>query len=381
MELKFSNYKKEVFVGASIKQTVIASDEEAQYDEKAKKLLGHKIILAYILVNTIDEFRGMNPKDVVKYIEGEPHINVVPIDPGVTNTSEKTETESIKDRKIPEQVIGLNTENSEINEGMVRFDIIFYVRMKNGLNQIIINIEAQKEEPSKYKILNRAVFYICRIISSQKGRDFVKSEYNKMKKVYSIWICMNMKENSLTHIHLSEDDIIGSHNWKGDLELLNIIMIGIAENPPSKEDEKYTLHRLLSTILSSNLKVNEKLQIIETEYNIQIEDSIREDVEEMCNLSQGIKEKAFEGGYTEGYSKAILRMYEAGLPIEQIATIMKESVENIKKCYSNLQQLNSEFLILLQQPKSASKGRRYPIFVPLEQGLNASMEGEHSNRK
>ena len=95
MELKFSNYKKEVFVGASIKQTVIASDEEAQYDEKAKKLLGHKIILAYILVNTIDEFRGMNPKDVVKYIEGEPHINVVPIDPGVTNTSEKTETESI----------------------------------------------------------------------------------------------------------------------------------------------------------------------------------------------------------------------------------------------------------------------------------------------
>ena len=136
MELKFSNYKKEVFVGASIKQTVKASDEEAQYDEKAKKLLGHKIILAYILVNTIDEFRGMNPKDVVKYIEGEPHINVVPIDPGVTNTSEKTETESIKDRKIPEQVIGLNTENSEINEGMVRFDIIFYVRMKNGLNQI-----------------------------------------------------------------------------------------------------------------------------------------------------------------------------------------------------------------------------------------------------
>ena len=247
MELKFLNYKKEVFVDASIKQTVIASDEEAQYDEKAKKLLGHKIILAYILVNTIDEFRGMNPKDVVKYIEGEPHINVVPIDPGTTNTSEKNKTESIKDTKIPEQVIGLNT------------------------------------------------------------------------------------ENSLTHIHLSEDDIIGSHNWKGDLDLLNIIMIGIAENPPSKEDEKYTLHRLLSTILSSNLKVNEKLQIIETEYNIQIEDSIREDVEEMCNLSQGIKEKAFEGGYAEGYSKAILRMYEAGLPIEQIATIMKESVENIKK--------------------------------------------------
>ena len=191
----------------------------------------------------------MNPKDVVKYIEGEPYISTVPIDPGMTNTKErKEESESIKE--TPEQVIGLNTENSEINEGMIRFDIIFYVRMKDGLTQIIVNIEAQREEASKYYILNRAIFYIGRILSSQKGRDFIKSEYNKMKRVYSIWICMNMKENSLTHIYLTKKDIIGSHNWKGDLELLNIIMIGIAENLPEKE-ENYELHRLLSTLLSS----------------------------------------------------------------------------------------------------------------------------------
>ena len=33
------NYKKEIFVDASIKKTVRASDKDAQYDEKAKKLL------------------------------------------------------------------------------------------------------------------------------------------------------------------------------------------------------------------------------------------------------------------------------------------------------------------------------------------------------
>lgn len=65
------NYKTEVFVDASIKGTVRASDKDAQYDEKAKKLLGHKIILAYILVNTIEEFRGMNPKEVVNHMEKE----------------------------------------------------------------------------------------------------------------------------------------------------------------------------------------------------------------------------------------------------------------------------------------------------------------------
>lgn len=37
---------------------------------------------------------------------------------------------------------------------MVRFDIVFYVRMKDGLAQIIVNIEAQKDEPTEYHILN-----------------------------------------------------------------------------------------------------------------------------------------------------------------------------------------------------------------------------------
>ena len=43
-----------------------------------------------------------------------------------------------------QRIVGLNTENAEINEGLVRFDIIFYVRMKNGLSQIIVNIELRR---------------------------------------------------------------------------------------------------------------------------------------------------------------------------------------------------------------------------------------------
>ena len=316
---------------SSIKETVIASDKEAQYDDKAKKLLSHKIILAYILVNTVEEFRGMNPAEVVNYIEGEPYISVVPIDSGMTNAEEKKEeSKSIKYTDIPEKIIGLNTENSDINEGLIRFDIIFYVRMRDGLTKIIVNIEAQKEEPDTYNILNRAVFYTSRMLSSQKGRDFVKSEYNKMKRVYSIWICMNMKENSLTNIHLTKEHVIGSHDWKGDLELLNIIMIGIAENIPAKE-EGYELHRLLATILSSNLEAKEKLDIMETEYHIPLEDDIREEVKEMCNLSQGIKEKSYKLGRESGYAEIIFKMYESGLPIEQISDITKLSEDKIKQ--------------------------------------------------
>ena len=63
-----------------IKNAVKASDQDAQYDDRAKRILGQKYILAHILVKSVDEFKDMNPKDVVKYIEGDPIISKVPVE-------------------------------------------------------------------------------------------------------------------------------------------------------------------------------------------------------------------------------------------------------------------------------------------------------------
>ena len=51
------------------KNAILITDKDAQYDERAKRLLGQKSILAHILVKTVDEFMGMNPKEVISYIE------------------------------------------------------------------------------------------------------------------------------------------------------------------------------------------------------------------------------------------------------------------------------------------------------------------------
>ena len=48
------------------------------------------------------------------------------------------------------------------------------------------------------------------------------------------------------------------------------------------------MHRLIGALLSSELKEQGKLDIIEHEYNIPISSEFREDVSVMCNLSQGI---------------------------------------------------------------------------------------------
>lgn len=308
-------------MNTEIANAVNAAGDKAQYDTRVKRLLAQKSILAHILVKTVDEFKGMKPEDVVKYIEGEPSISVVPVEPGLANM-EKTDATG-------QRIVGLNTENAEINEGLVRFDIIFYVRMKNGLSQIIVNIEAQKDEPTEYKILNRAIFYVSRLISSQKERDFVNTNYDDIKQVFSIWICMNMDDNSLSHIHLTKDEMLKPCNWKGNLDLLNIVLIGITNEIPG-HDEKYEMHRLIGALLSSELKEQEKLDIIEYEYNIPITQEFREDVRIMCNLSTGIEERATEKATEKTSEKFILNMYKKGYTLDQIADVAETGVDEVE---------------------------------------------------
>ena len=192
-------------MNTKLRNTVSVADTEAQYDEKAKQLRSNKIILAHILVKTVDEFHGMNPKDVVSYIEGDPFISVVPVEP------------------------------------------------------------------------------VSRLVSSQKERDFVKTNYNDIRRIFSIWACMGMDENSLDYVHLTDDKLLGSYSWKGRLDLLNIVLIGISNELPEHVG-KYELHRLLSTLLSMELAVDEKLSIMENEYNIPVDDRIRKNVNAMCKV-------------------------------------------------------------------------------------------------
>ena len=86
-----------------------ATDQKAQYDASAKRLLGQKIILAHILIRLVEEFKGMDADMVASLIEGEPYISQIPVEPGLTN-------KETVDARTGERIVGLNTESSEIDE-------------------------------------------------------------------------------------------------------------------------------------------------------------------------------------------------------------------------------------------------------------------------
>jgi predicted transposase/invertase (TIGR01784 family) len=141
---------------------------------------------------------------------------------------------------------------------------------------------------------------------------------------------MNMKENSLSHIHMVKDDLLGEQDWKGNLDILNIVMIGLAKEIPPRE-EKYELHRLLGTLLSQTMTAEQKLKLMKQEYDIPVDRrSIREEVKIMCNLSEGVEEMGYAKGEAAGKSEIILKMHKKGYSLEQIMDVTDMSEAEIK---------------------------------------------------
>ena len=147
---------------------------KSQYDAQCKRVLANKVILAWILKYTVKEFRSMSIRQIKKCIGNDILISKVSVEPGKTNVSE------------PEKIIGEAEEDKVPGEGGIYFDIRFSVYL-----QMLINVEAQKDFHPGYAVPSRGVFYAARMISAQKGTEFSGSDYDRIRKVYSIWICMN----------------------------------------------------------------------------------------------------------------------------------------------------------------------------------------------
>ena len=111
--------------------------------------------------------------------------------------------------------------------------------------------------------------------------------------------------------------------------MFNIVLIGLSRDLP-EQDEKYELHRLLCALLSQKLTQSEKLNIIEKEYDIPLEDNIRKDVRVMCNLSQGIVDETRAETRAETKAEIIMNMYENNFTVQQISLATKQSVEEVE---------------------------------------------------
>ena len=145
------------------------------------------------------------------------------------------------------------------------------------------------------------------MISAQYGTEFTKGEYGKIKKVYSIWVCMNPpkeRRNTITQYSIQEKHIIGEAvEQVRNYDLMSAVMICLGD----EDDKNYGgLLKFLEVLLSEEKSPETKKEILETEFEVPMTQTLESEVRYMCNLSQGVAERAMEKGVAQGENRAML---------------------------------------------------------------------------
>ena len=266
--------------------TIEAVDSaKTRYDKNVKEILADIQVLARIVKHTVAEVDKLSISEIMSCIDrGSIRIGAVPMEPGLTNT---------------ERIDSYQTEDSLPNEGYVTYDIRFMMAVASAALEIIINIEAQRTSDFKklgYHLESRIVFYLARLISSQKGINFVKSEYDNIKKVYSIWICMDAAddEDSISSISLKSECLFGKQCDFPQLDKMCGMVIRIRNNENATESRN-RLIAMLEDVLSTQDGESKKRKL-EEKYDMKITTELEGRFDSMCNLSEVVEERGIEKG-------------------------------------------------------------------------------------
>ncbi len=281
-------------MSSSFENTVNADPAGIKYDAAMKKVMACIPIASQIVKETVPEFSDMSLDDI-----GKCFLSVdsacIGVDTDTTHTAVR-------------QAIGLSTEDKTVSEGVVTYDVKLLVQNPKTQEKsvLIINLEAQNISNAKrlgYDLVKRAVYYASRLISSQKGELFFKSDYDKIRKIYSIWLVESPdpgERNSIVSLKWTEDVHKGPveiFNDRYDLQRIVFVYLGSDDCPP-----RLKTIDVLNTLIDTDASSEEKLIKLE-KMGISITDDLREEVSEMCNFSEGVAYKAREKGRAEGLAE------------------------------------------------------------------------------
>ena len=270
--------------------------DRAQYDRCAKKLLAFKAIDAWILKTCVKEFYPYSVEYITDHcLSGEVEISEHAVHQDQLNRSKRVNGD--------EQVSKMNSESGSVNDATVYYDVRFTaIAPTNGeIIKLIINLEIQTNDKPGYELVTRGIYYCARMISEQHDSVFIGEHYEKIQKVYSIWICPSTPEcrkNQMTRYHMTKDQVIGNTYVKEEAyDLLETIILSLGE---PENDADCSILNLLNTLFSPSVLPDEKKNVLSKKYNIAMTAELESEVQRMCNLSTAIENQGIKKGRAEG---------------------------------------------------------------------------------
>jgi len=294
---------------------------EKLLDKSCKLVLANKQILAHIMKECVPEYQNASIEDIAEfYIEGTPHVGSINILTG-------------------ENIVGSSTEDLNMQNGKTFYDIRYRAVVPNDDDfiELILNIEIQNDYYPGYPLIKRAINYASNMIANQYGTEFVNSDYAKIKKVYSIWICHDVPKrlkNSMNSYQLTEKQRFGNASeLQTNYDLLEVVMIYLGQAGSKTESN---VLKLLNTLLCSKIHSKEKIEFLEQEFNISRSKKLESEVSLMCNLSIGVRRSGIQQGNSEKAIEIAKSLLQSKMVPELVAKHVKLTINEIKSLQAEI---------------------------------------------
>ena len=297
-----------------IAQTIELAADRARYDECAKKLLTYKAVIAWILKSCTKEFSQYSVKFICDNCLNE---NVELSEHAVHQDQLNRDERLNGDKRLD----GLNTEANAVKDQTVYYDIRFKAYIPNTEEpvQLIINLEIQLNDTPGYPLVTRGFYYCARMISEQYGTIFTGEHYEKLQKVYSIWICPDpakKRRNGIFRYHTVQDTVLGKpYETLGSYDLMEVVIVNLGD--ADKESDLEILD-LLNTLFSLSTSSETKKKRLQKDFGIAMTEEFESEVQDMCNLGKALVEQGIEQGIEQKNLDLAKMMLKDKEPIDKI---------------------------------------------------------------
>lgn len=171
------------------------------------------------------------------------------------------------------------------------------------------------------------------MISAQLNTEFEIPKYDDLKKVYSIWICMEAPQyigNAIARYSLEKKDIVdGIPDNKQAYDKLSVVLVCLNE----KMEKRTEFLDMMNTLLSQTMDVEQKKKILEEKFHIGMKSRLGEKVNLMCNLSDLIEERGIAKGREDSIHIMVEMLRDVGFTtesaVEQVADKFEMDFEEV----------------------------------------------------
>lgn len=304
-------------MGKVLQKSAAGLGSEAQYNAHARDFLHNRYLLAMILKGTLAEVRELSVTEIAERCmepadPENPHWQMT--ESGTDEDAGKSLEEPVPETAcrllgstdIPEKIVGQDTVSGMAGRDHTEyfFDVCFAVNIPDG-KRLLIDMEPQKKFDPGYEIVTRGIFYGALKLTDQSHKEFTGEHYDDLKKVVSIWICMNApldRANTISVYEMKKHDLEGTMPDRPEIyDKLTVIQICLNAKCESRPG---SLIRLLNMIFSDGPTPEERKRVLQEEFGFLLEEEGKE-VLQMCAITEYLLEEGEKRGREEGREEGI----------------------------------------------------------------------------